>query len=451
MLQLLRILDEKPTPDPGTEEFKLSKADKVELKIMDNIACFLASRSTDVVTVTLHKNIPLTFVLAKNRGMPDEKDKAMAKAFFHAMRDASTWRDVMPCLILNGAERINKALVALTTFQFESVLDSDTPYVPGELEEEFSENFAERFMELFGTRDPLEILKGLFHRVRERANFEVDPTCTTNPDELNAQLEKFILVTATAESFLLTKFLRKNIDEEVDWALEYRARARQVSQYMQGLSDLIAFRRRFILAGSDIRYVWLADIIEANSGQESEGVPNQLSDSAWTAIQRVSESLRSYESISSDEYQTHPKASGLEEQWTVTTHPIRHVVPRMITHLDRDQFYTAYPRLIGCSTQLCICCARWLTEYDESGGWRRKWMASNPKGTDVEANWSLGPWEPGLSSYANNEVYGMVFDRVTRVLKSLGLLREVKVEVSRLAEVDWGTMDIPGLLGDMWD
>ena len=96
MLQLLRILDQQPIADPGTDDFNLTKADKVELKIMDNIAWFLASRSTDFVTVTLRKDMPLTFVLAKNRGMPDDKDITMAKEFFDSMRDASTWQDVMP-------------------------------------------------------------------------------------------------------------------------------------------------------------------------------------------------------------------------------------------------------------------------------------------------------------------------------------------------------------------
>src|SRR6266436_5982231 len=202
MLQLLRILDNKPTAEPGTEKFRLTKTDKVELKITDNIASILASCCTDVVIVTLQRNMPLTFVLAKDRGIPDETDKSFAKTFFHAMRDASTWRDVLPCIISNGAKCINKALTALSTFQFEGILDGDTAYVPGDLQEEFSEAFAERFTQVFDTQVPFEILKGLFHRVRDRANFEVDPNCITNSDELNAQLDKFMLVTATVESLL---------------------------------------------------------------------------------------------------------------------------------------------------------------------------------------------------------------------------------------------------------
>lgn len=446
MLQLLRILDERPIADPGTEEFKLTKADKVELKIVDNIACFLAPRSTDDILVTLHKDMPLTFVLAKNCGIPDERDKAIAKAFFHAMRDASTWRDVLPCLISNGAERINNALIALSMFQFEGILDGDTPYVPSELHEEFSEQFAERFTSLFDTQDPLEILKGLFHRIRDRASFQVEPNHISSSEELNAQLDKFILVTATAESLLLTKFFTKN--EQADWALEYRTRARQVSRYVYGITDLIAFRKRFILAGSDIRYVWLEDI-DIN---EVEPVPNseaiQLSDSAWTAIQRLSESLQSCELISSDEYHAHPKSSLLEEQWMSTIHPIRHAVPRMITLLDKDTSYMAYPRLIGSSAQLCLCCARWLTEYDDSGGWRTKWMASNPvREIDIGADWALVGVE--APAWMDGEVYEMVLQRVTRVLKDAELLRELHVHHEGLAE--WCPSDTAGFLGDMWD
>jgi hypothetical protein len=453
MLQLLHILDEKHTVDPGIEEFTLTKADKVELNIMENIAFFLTSRNTDVVAVTLHKGIPLTFVLAKNRGVPNEKDMLIAKEFFCGMRDASSWRDVMPCIISNGADRVNKMLVAVSTFQFEGILPGEPPYVAGELYEEFSETVADRFAELFNTRDPLEILKGLFHRVRDRANFEVDPKCTTNPDELSSHLDKFALVTATAECLLLTKFLTEHIDRGVGWALDYRTRVRQVSRYIQGITDLIGFRRRFILAGSNIHYVWLADVHGGGSEEEPNGVGLQLSDSAWTAIQNLSGSLRSYEAISNDDYYTNPKSPKLEGQWAPIIQPIRHVVPRMIFHLDRDQFYTAYPRLIGTSAQLCMCCALWLTEYDDSGGWRRKWKTSNREhGVDIGADWKLdGSAGTRLSLRADNDVYEVVRKRVIEVLKEAGLLQEAEVDVTSLAGIKWNSVDVAELLEDRWD
>lgn len=436
-LQLLHILDNKPTVDSSTEEFNLSKLDKVELKIVDNIAYFLASRSTDVVAVTLRKTLPLTFVLAKNRGMPDETDIATAKAFFHNMRDASSWRDVMPCIIFNGAERINTVLAALSAFQFENILPGETQYVPGELHEEFTEGLAERFADLFRTRETLEILKGLFHRVRDRASFEVDPNRTASPDELNAQLDKFILVTATAECLLLTKFFKEKIKEAVDWALEYRTRVRQVTRYIQGLSDLISIRRRFIVAGSDIHYAWLQDALEVEVEQERTVDRIELSDSPLTAIQNLAESLTSYQPISSDEYRANPKSSGLEEQWIPAVRPIRHLVPRMVTYLDKDPFYKAHPRLIGTSSQLCLCCARWLTNYNYSGGWHIKWMASNPvHRVDIGADWGfIDPGASTSSSRTDIDVYEMVSVRVTRVLEDVGLLREVS-EVSALGDWD---------------
>jgi hypothetical protein len=306
-------------------------------------------------------------------------------------------------------------------------------------------------VELFHTRDPPKILKCLFHRVRDLATFEFDLNCTTNPDELNAQLFKLTLVTATSESLLLTKLLRENINREVDWAMEYRDRVRQVSRYMQGIADLIAFRRRFFAEGSKIPYVWLEDVHQVDSEQRPKEVDIQLSDSAWAAIQSLSQSLRSYESISADEYHANPNSSILEKQWRPTIHPIRHVVPRMITHLDKDRFYTAHPRLVGTSAQLCLCCARWLTAYDDSGGWHRKWMTSNPiHGMDVGADWAIGPGAPRFSSRLDDEVYEMVLQRVTGVLKGAGLLREIEIEVPNM---NWDSMDVAELLDreDMWD
>jgi hypothetical protein len=229
----------------------------LELSIMNNIAYFLASRSTDAVAVTLRKNLPLTFVLAKNRGMPDEKDITNARTFFSSMRDASTWKDVMPSIMSYGADRINAALAALASFQFEGLVSGERHYVFGALNEEFKEPAAERLAEFFNTREPLDILERLFYRVRERASFEVDPNCTKDPDELNAQLDKFTALKATAECLLNSNIPQRKVDMEVDWALEYKSRVERVTSYVHGIGQLIDRRRRCIKAGSDIPYVWL--------------------------------------------------------------------------------------------------------------------------------------------------------------------------------------------------
>jgi hypothetical protein len=399
----------------------------LEMKIMNNIAYFLASRYTDTVAVSLRKNLPLTFVLAKGRGtVPDKKDIASARAFFSSMRDASTWKDVLPSIISHGADRVNAALVALASFQFDGLVPGKHRYVPGALNEEFEEPVAERLAEFFSTREPFDILVRLFHRVREHASFEVDPNCTKDSDELKTQLDKFTALNGTAECLLKSTFLTKNIDIEADWALEYRSRVEQVTCYVHGIGQLINLRRRYIKAGSDIPYAWL----EEYSDQETKDAELQLSDSAWTAVKNLADKglLRSYQFVSSDEYNANPMSSQLESQWVSAVRHVRHVVPRMIIHLDDDSDYTVNPRIIGTSAQLCVCCAQWLKKYNDDFMTYPKpptWKASKPiLSMDFGVDWGLEQKSNGRSRRADDAVFGMVLTGVTRVLENVGLLRK---------------------------
>ena len=343
---------------------------------MNDIAYFLASRSTDVVVVTLRKDLPLTFILAKHCGMPDEKDITNARVFFSSMRDASTWKDVMPSIMSYGADRINAALAALAGFQFEGLVSGERHYVFGALNKEFGEPAAERLAEFFDTRKPLNILERLFYRVRERASFEVDPNCTKDPDELKVQLDKFTALKASAGCLLNSTFLKKMADMEADWALEYKSQVERVTSYVHGIGQLIDRRRRCIKAGSDIPYVWLE-----YSDRETMHAELQPSDSAWTAIKNFAGLLRSYEFVSNDDYHANPVSPQLESQWISTINHVRHVVPRMVTCLDKDSDYTVNPRIIGTNAQLYICCAQWLKKYNDDYMTYPKppaWKASKP-------------------------------------------------------------------------
>jgi hypothetical protein len=406
---------------------------------MNDIAYFLASRSTDVVAVTLRKDLPLTFVLAKNRGMPDEKDITNARVFFSSMRDASTWKDVMPSIMSYGADRINAALAALASFQFEGLVSGERHYVFGALNKEFGEPAAERLAEFFNTREPLNILERLFYRVRERASFEVDPNCTKNPDELNVQLDKFTALKASAECLLNSTFLKRMVDMEADWALEYKSRVERVTSYVHGIGKLIDRRRRCIKAGCDIPYVWLE-----YSDRETMHAELQPSDSAWTAIKNFAGLLRSYEFVSNDDYHANPVSSQLESQWISTINHVRHVVPRMVTCLDKDSDYTVNPRIIGTNAQLCICCAQWLKKYNDDYRTYPKpptWKAGNPMlSVDVRMDWGLEQRSTGRRRRADDAVFGMLLKGVTRVLEDVGLLRKVNLPIPACDNFEWDSV-----------
>jgi hypothetical protein len=400
----------------------------LELGLLNDIAYFLASRSTDVVAVTLRKDLPLTFILAKNRGMPDEKDIASARMFFSSMRDASTWKDVMPSIISYSADRINAALAALASFQFEGFISNEHHYVLGALNEEFGEPAAEHLADLFNTREPLDILERLFYRVRERASFEVDPNCTNNPDELEVQLAKFTALKATAVCLLNSTFLKKQVDMEADWALEYKRRVERVTIYVHGINRLIDRRRRCIKAGSDLPHVWLE-----YSDRETTHPELQPSDSARTAIKNFAGLLRSYEVVSKDDYHANPISSQLESQWISTINHVRHVVPGMVTCFDKDSDYTVNPRIIGTSTELCVCCAQWLKTYNDFMTYPKPpvWKVREPiLSVNAGVDWSLGQRSSERSRRADDAVLGMLLKGVTRVLEDVGLLRKVKLRIS---------------------
>jgi hypothetical protein len=77
-------------------------------------------------------------------------------------------------------------------------------------------------------------------------------------------------------------------------------------------------------------------------------------------------------------------------------------------------------------------------------------MASNPvREVDIGADWALVDVDASAPKFwVDGEVYEMVFQRVTRVLKDAELLRE-QVHHEDMAE--WYQPDTAGLLGDMWD
>lgn len=75
-------------------------------------------------------------------------------------------------------------------------------------------------------------------------------------------------------------------------------------------------------------------------------------------------------------------------------------------------------------------------------------MASNPvREIDIGADWALVGVE--APAWMDGEVYEMVLQRVTQVLKDAELLRELHVHHEGLAE--WCPSDTAGFLGDMWD
>jgi len=78
-------------------------------------------------------------------------------------------------------------------------------------------------------------------------------------------------------------------------------------------------------------------------------------------------------------------------------------------------------------------------------------MTSNSiHGMDVGADWAIGPGAPRFRSRLDDEVYEMVLQRMTGVLKDARLLREIEVEVP---DLKWDSMDVAELLDreDMWD
>lgn len=469
MLQLLRILDDDPEPDAGTEHSWPTKMNEVELRIMNNVAHFVSASTSSVVCVTLDKTVPLTFLLSKNGGPPSDKDKLLATSFFAAMRDAKTWKDVMPSLFLHQQERINDKLAALSSFPIEDIPDlneeipSTSSYVPLEAKEEFGMNHVERLAEMFKTMDPLVILKALFARVKARSSFQVVPHLTPDQAETTStSLQKLIV---TSETLLLTRFMREQLKGEVEWAQEYQRLIREITRYQIGLGELINWRRRFISAGEEIRSMWI-------SGADLEGSDDlPVSASARAAIEGLSESLLLYQPISSADYQIHPVTYRLEQQWKKTLpSPTHHAIPQTIRRLDGlYPRYTAWPRLLGTSANPCLCCARWLTEYNDHHRQRRcplgektvHWVTSNPQPRiDVPVGWAFADsLLSRASSEADDEVYGMVVERVTAVLKKCGLLRGLPHSDSdsddglydMMAEKTFTLLDSAGLVtADSW-
>lgn len=436
MLQLLHVLDDEPLPDIGTQHLIPLKVHQAELRIVNNIANFISKSTADDVCVTLDKVMPLTFLLSKSGGPPEEADKLAAAAFFYRMKDAGTWRDVMHSMLLYQPDRINRALAALSSFpaegSLEGTFDDDIPalstYEPLEMTEEFSNAHSERLGRLFETTDPLVIIRGLFNRVRTRSSFRITSNLSVGDLLTNLQL-----LIATSETMLQTRFMREQLKERTEWAQRYRDLLRNVTAYQFGIDELISWRRRFIPEAEDIMFAWLSEDSEGDADAAGDMAVSQI---ARTAIEGLSESLMTYQPITDVEYQTHPVARRLEQKWRDNLpSPSRHVLPRTISYLDvAYRHYTAWPRVMGSSAPPCVCCARWLTEYNDyhqqryypNGARATQWITSNPLAdVDVPIDWAFSA-ESGTraSAVADDEVYGMVLERVTDILKRTGLLRK---------------------------
>ncbi|KAF7978217.1 hypothetical protein HWV62_1208 [Athelia sp. TMB] len=441
MLQLLAILDDNPLPDPGTEHIIPLKIHQTELRILNSIANFVSNGSSDFVCVVLDKTVPLNFLLSKNNGPPQDRDRLTAAAFFGAMRKAETWQDVMPSLLLHQSDHINNTLATLTFFPFEGIpqiypdhdeIPALSSYVPLELKDEFSEGHLKLLVGIFKSSDPLVIIRGLFHRIRERSNFKIALHPTSS--QIGPALNNLRLLIATSETMLQTRFLREQLKARVAWALQYRDLLRNVTCYQFGINELIGWRRRFIPESEDIPFSWIFNA--HNAGVEPAGTM-LVSSSARKAIESLSDTLLTYRLIPLAEYQIRPVAHRLDEQWNSTLPPpCRHAIPRTISELDASNLhYSAWPRVMGSSAPPCLCCARWLTEYNDHHQQRRypagarpiQWVTSNPRTkVDVPTDWSLAPsLGSRAGAVADDDVFGMILDRVTDVLKSAGLLRNV--------------------------
>ncbi|KZP15474.1 hypothetical protein FIBSPDRAFT_867221 [Athelia psychrophila] len=438
MLQLLHILDDEPLPDTGTQHTTPLKVHQAELRIANNIANFVCKSTTDVVCVALDKAMPLTFLLSKSGGPPKEADRFAAAAFFHYMQEAETWRDVMPSMLLYQPDRINRALAALSSFPTEGTLEGNfdddgipalLSYTPLELNVEFSEDHSERLAQLFETSDPLVIIRGLFNRVRARSSFRITSQLTVGDALNNLQL-----LIATSETMLQTRFMHEQLRERTEWAQRYRDLLKNITGYHFGINELIGWRRRFISEDEQIRFAWVPEEPEVDTDAAGDMTVSQL---ARTAVESVSASLLTYQIITSAEYQNHPVARRLEQRWRCHfPSPSRHVIPRTVSHLDAAyRHYTAWPRVIGSSAPPCVCCARWLTEYNDYYHQRQyplgarpiQWVTSNPRAdVDITVDWAFAAsFGTRSNAVADDEVFGMVLERVTDILKRIGLLRRI--------------------------
>lgn len=395
------------------------------IRILDTIAVALTTGlAGDIYAAAFDTSRGLKLVLAKNVP-PSANDDGAVRALFSQITapQAPAVGDLLPFLFTRCGANIRKRVAKMgdTLNNFSSGIEEalkEYESVPS-IDEEFPSSTDYRDL-LYGDGAVTfaEMIRDLLKAIKDTVTrFDSQDLYTTSG--VHRFFSTFVLMVIVLKKSRLLRWLCQS--DEVIYrhrklqAEQLKRRLAKVSQYSEGIADVITYTRRYFPQG--IAYCWVDPI--HGTGETTV----KLVGGYAMAIERALgvPPMRDTLATLHDSFPEIRVEWGTSRSITTRLHAEIHILLHLSKSFD-DNLDNSQQRPIGCSKRSCLCCTLWIWAYNKRYG--TNWLTSGSHGKPYSA-WALPgctyahAWVKGGQSEVDVTVMDGVQERLTQTITKL--------------------------------